>query len=270
MQRTRLTLNPIEETMLLTLYLKALDSKLPVPMLGDSRSADLIDQIDYDFTKLKVNPSLIYSTGLRTKWLDDTVRAFVAEHPNAVVLDLGCGLDPRVFRCDPPAGVDWYDIDFPDVADLRPQFLPHRSHPLGADLTRLDWLDDLPRERPTMIVAEGVAPFLPGDSFKALTRSLTTHFATGELAFNSYTRFASWAMKYTPAIKAIGVTAARGFDDPHEPETWGAGLTLVEEQFITRAPEVAAFPPAVRALTRLMAKSNALSRQGARILRYRF
>jgi O-methyltransferase involved in polyketide biosynthesis len=271
MQRKTLTLDPVEETLLLTLYLKALDSKLPVPMLGDTLSAELVDQIEYDFTKLKVNQSLVYSTGLRTKRLDDAVRAFIAEHPDAVVLDLGCGLDPRMSRCDPPATVDWYDIDFPVVADLRPGFLPGRSHPIGADFTTHPlWLEDLPRDRPAMIVAEGLAPFLPGGSFPALTRALTTHFGSGELAFNGYTRFASWAMKYTPVIKAIGVTAAPGFDDPREPETWDAGLRLVEEQFITRAPEVADFPPALRTVTRLMARSSALARQGARILRYRF
>ncbi|MGV9302926.1 hypothetical protein ACWDLG_06110 [Nonomuraea sp. NPDC003727] len=58
--------------------------------------------------------------------------------------------------------------------------------------------------------------------------------------------------------------------DPHEPESWDAGLELVEEQILTRAPEAARFPQPLRALTRLTARSTALSRQGARVLRYRF
>jgi O-methyltransferase involved in polyketide biosynthesis len=121
-----------------------------------------------------------------------------------------------------------------------------------------------------MIVAEGLLPFLPGDSFRTMVRALTEHFPAGELALNGYTRFAAWAMKYHPTIKALGIDAAEGFDDPHEPERWDAGLTLVEEQLLTRAPEVAAFPQPVRALTRLMAHSTALSRQGTRVLHYRF
>ncbi|MGW4156030.1 class I SAM-dependent methyltransferase [Micromonospora chersina] len=270
MQRLRLDLDPLRETLLLTLHARALDTKLAHPILGDTYSADIADAIDYDFTKLKIKPSLVCSTALRAKKLDEAVRAFVAGHPDAVVVDLGCGLDTRVLRCDPPPGVDWYDVDFPDVVDLRPQFLPERSLRIGADLTKAGWLDSLPRDRPAMIVADGLLPFLPGDTFQRMTRELTTHLDRGELALNGYTRFAAWSMKFHPTIKAIGITAAQGFDDPREPETWNAGLTMVEEQLLTRAPEVAKFPQPLRAVTRLMSRSTALSRQGTRILRYRF
>ncbi|MEU4743330.1 class I SAM-dependent methyltransferase [Actinosynnema sp. NPDC023658] len=270
MQRLRPQLDPLRETLLLTLCARALDAKLPRPILGDTHSADIAGAIDYDFAKLKLKPGLVCGTALRAKKLDEAVRAFVAGHPDAVVLDLGCGLDTRVLRCDPPAGVDWYDVDFPDIVDLRPRFLPDRSLLIGADLTTPGWLDPVPRDRPAMIVAEGLLPFLPGDTFQRMTRELTAHFDTGELAINGYTRFAAWAMKYHPTIKAIGITAAQGFDDPHDPETWGAGLTMVEEQLLTRASEVAHFPQPLRAATRLMSHSTTLSRQGTRVLRYRF
>lgn len=270
MHRLQPRLGLIQETLLLTLHAKALDAGRPSPILGDTLAAGLAGTIDYDFGKLKVKPSLVVSTALRTKKLDDVVRAYMAAHPGCVVLDLGCGLDTRVFRCDPPPGVDWYDIDFPEVVELRADCLPTRSHLIGADLTDTDWITAIPGDRPAVIVAEGLFPFMTGDSFQALTRALTGHFPSGELALNGYTRFAAWTMKYHPTIKALGVKAAQGFDDPHEPESWHAGLELVEEQFVTRAPETALFPQPLRALTRLMARSTALSRQGARILRYRF
>jgi len=270
MHRLHPELGLIQETLLLTLYAKALDAGRPSPILGDTLAAALAGTIDYDFGKLKVKPSLVVSTALRTKKLDDVVRAYMAAHPGCVVLDLGCGLDTRVFRSDPPPGVDWYDIDFPEVVDLRAQCLPGRSHLVGADLTGSGWITAIPGDRPAMIVAEGLFPFMTGDSFQALTRALTGRFPSGELALNGYTRFAAWTMKYHPTIKALGIKAAQGFDDPHEPESWHAGLELAEEQFITRAPETALFPQPLRALTRLIARSTALSRQGARILRYRF
>lgn len=270
MHRWKPELGLIQETLLLTLHARALDAGRPSPILGDTISADLAGHVDYDFGRLKVKPNLVLSTALRAKMLDAVVRAYVAAHPGCVVLDLGCGLDTRVFRCDPPPGVDWYDIDFPEVVKLRADCLPGRSHLVGADLTGSGWLTAVPGDRPAIIVAEGLFPFMPGDSFQALTRALTGHFPCGELALNGYTRFAAWAMKYHPTIKALGVEAAQGFDDAREPESWHAGLELVEEQFIARAPETALFPNPLRALTRLFARSTALSRQGARILRYRF
>lgn len=270
MPRLRPDLDPIRETLLLTVHARALDSQSPRPILGDVHSARIAEQIDYDFARLKVKPSLVCGTALRARKLDDAVRAFVAAHPDAVVLDLGCGLDTRMLRCDPPGSVDWYDVDFPDVVALRTTFLLESSQRVGADLTTSGWLDPLPRDRPAMIVAEGVLPFLPGAAFQRLTRQLTAHFGTGELALNGYTRFAAWSMKYHPAIKAIGISAAQGFDDAHEPESWQAGLTLADEQLLARAPEVGAFPQPLRAVTRAMGRSTALSRQGARVLRYRF
>jgi len=270
MQRERLDLDPIQETLLLTLYARALDSRRDRSILGDTRSADLADRIGYDFAKLDVKPGLVCGTALRAKRIDEAVKSFTTDHPNAVVLDLGCGLDTRIFRCDPPPGVDWYDVDLPEIVAIRERLLPSRSTHIGVDLTETGWHTELPAERPAMIVAEGLLPFMPGDSFQRIIRALTAHFAAGELVLNGYTRFAAWAMKYHPVIKTIGITAAQGFDDPREPETWEAGLALAEELLLTRAAEVADFPQPLRALTRAMGLSTRLSRQGTRILRYRF
>ncbi|MFD7310400.1 class I SAM-dependent methyltransferase [Promicromonospora sp. NPDC059942] len=274
MPSQQLDLSPVQETLLLTLYARAMDGKAPSPILGDTLAAAVADRIaedtGYDFARLKLKPSLVVSTALRAKKLDDAVRQFTATHPDAVVVDLGCGLDTRFARCAPPAGVDWCDVDFPDVMELRRRYLPDRSHLIATDITTANWSDLLPDDRPTMIVAEGVLPFLSGDSFQTTVRRLTTRLRSGEFVLNGYTRFAAWAMKYDASIKALGIDAAQGFDDPREPEHWDAGLTLVSEQLLTRAPEVAAFPQPVRALTGLMARSTAMSRQGARILHYRF
>jgi O-methyltransferase involved in polyketide biosynthesis len=271
---SQLHLGPIQETLLLTLYARASDSRAPTPILGDTLAATVADRLaedtGYDVARLKLKPSLVVGTALRARKLDDVIRQFIATYSRAVVVDLGCGLDTRVARCAPPVGIDWYDVDFPEVIELRRRYLPDRSHLVAADVTEPGWVQLLPDDRPAVVVAEGLLPFLPGTTFPAMIRRLTTRLPAGELALNGYTRFAAWAMKYHPSIKALGVGAAQGFDDPHEPEHWDAGLALVAEQLLTRAREVAAFPQPVRALTRLVAHSTAMSRQGARVLHYRF
>jgi O-methyltransferase involved in polyketide biosynthesis len=59
------------------------------------------------------------------------------------VLHLGCGLDSRVFRIDPLATVHWYDIDFPDVIELRRRLYPERHDYtlIPASVTEAGWLD---------------------------------------------------------------------------------------------------------------------------------
>ena len=61
-----------------------------------------------------------------------------------------------------------------------------------------------------------------------------------------------------------------GFDDPREPERWNPRLQLIREILLTREPEVAEYPPALRLFTRLAAHNTAWSRRGTTILHYRF
>jgi O-methyltransferase involved in polyketide biosynthesis len=198
---------------------------------------------------------------------------FVARHPDAVGLDLGAGLDTRAFRVAPPPTVDWYDVDFPEVIAARGQLIPDRAnaHGVGADLTDPDWLDAIPTNRPAVIVADGLLAFLAQDEMVFLLNRLTGHFPFGEVAFNGYSRFAIWAAKHYHGIRSVaGLIKSPGFDDPREPERWDPDLKLVEEILLTREPEVAEFPPALRLITRLSAHSTALSRKGTTVLRYRF
>lgn len=260
-------LTPVQKVLLLQLHLRALDGRSPNPILGDAASVELAEKIDKDWPLIPRSVVLVHA--VRAVTLDNAVRRFVARHPDAVVLDLGCGLDTRARRCAPPAGVDWYDVDFPEVTRLRERFLPGLSHPVGADLTTSGWLDDIPGDRPAMVVSDGLMALLPGPAFVALTRTVTAHLSTGEIAFNAYTPFALRAGRRAPQALRIPV-AGDGFVDPHEPESWGARLTLLEELLLARAPEIARWPQPLRAVARLTALSTRLSRAGDRVVRYVF
>ena len=74
-------LSPIEQTAFLTEYARALDSQWPRPILGDRLAYEVVGKIDYDFTGLGVQTSVVCQTALRAKMLDDRVSAFVADHP---------------------------------------------------------------------------------------------------------------------------------------------------------------------------------------------
>jgi O-methyltransferase involved in polyketide biosynthesis len=69
--------------------------------------------------KLKLASGSEVTLPMRAKHLDGWPREFLAAHPLAIVLNLGTGLDSPVLRIDPAAPVLWYDVDMPDVIDLR-------------------------------------------------------------------------------------------------------------------------------------------------------
>lgn len=272
---------PAQESLFLTLGSRALDSRLPRPFLGDTMADEIIATIGYGLdkfpqlnTKLLDRRSKVFDVAVRAKILDEIVRRFVLLRPDAVVLDLGAGLDGRISRVNPPPTVEWYDVDFPEVVALRRKLLPQpaNAHNVGADLTDPDWLHDIPRDRPAMIVADGLVLFLGQDDFVSLLNRLTAHFPGGELALNAYTTYAMWTFKHSRAMRAIaGGMANPGINDPRQLERWVDGLTLLDEIFLTRAPEVAQLPLIGRLTSRLASRSAKLSRIMATVvLRYRF
>ncbi len=270
-------LSPIEQTAFLTEYARALDSQWPRPILGDVLAHEVVGKIDYDFAGLGVQTSVVCQTALRAKMLDDRVRAFIGEHPDAVVVDLGAGLDSGYYRVGPPPTVHWYSVDLPGITALRNEVLPAapQSHSVPVSLTDEHWPDAIPADRPTMLVADGLFAFLTEAQIVGIFRSITDHFDSGELAFNDYGRI-GWvsrqAIKLYPQkmFKDIGSQFGYpGFKDAHHPETWNPRMRLVEEASLVDAPEVELFPGWIRVATKLSGKSKT-GRRKARILRYAF
>jgi O-methyltransferase involved in polyketide biosynthesis len=266
------TLTPLQETLWVTLCGRALDSRLPSPILGDRMAYEIIHKTGYDHRKLRWSAASAIDVAQRAKKLDEIAQRFIARHPDAIGIDLGAGLDTRALRIDPPSTADWYDVDFPEVVDARHRIIPERphTHTIGADLTEPGWLEALPADRPAVIVADGVLPFLSQEEMITLLDRLTSHFPSGEIAFNVYTRFTVWAARhYSGSRFLVPLFKSPGFDRLY-PVRWNPRLTLIRHILLTREPEVDQFPTALRLWTRLSALSAAFSRLGTTVAYYRF
>jgi O-methyltransferase involved in polyketide biosynthesis len=266
-------LTPVEQTAFVTQYARAVDSRWPRPILGDTLADEIVAKIDYDFDGLGVPASAIRQTALRAKLLDDRVRTFVAEHPDAVVVDLGAGLATPMQRLTPPPTVDWYNVDLPNVIALREQVVPanDHAHSVPASLADDSWSDQIPSDRPTMLIADGLLAFVSEAAIVNLFGHIPEHFRSGEVAINDYGRVSSLNI----AAMKIGFSAVgnqwnyRGFNDPHVPESWSPRLRLIEETSLSHVPEIDLYPTAARVSARLIGKTKSGART-ARILRYRF
>jgi O-methyltransferase involved in polyketide biosynthesis len=209
--------------------------------------------------------------------LDDRVRDFIGRHPDAVVVDLGAGLDSGYYRVAPPPTVDWYSVDLPGITALRDEVLPPdpHSHSVPVSLADDRWPDTIPGDRPTILVADGLFAFLTEPAIAGIFRRITDHFGSGELTFNDYGGI-GWisraAIKLYPQkmFKDVGSQwGYRGFKDAHHPETWNPRMKLIEEASLAHAPEVELFPTWLRIATRFAGMSKSGARHG-RILRYAF
>ena len=129
------TVSALSSTMLIPLWAKAVEQGRAQPLLRDDEAVRMLDKIDYDFSKFaKVKASQVGCCG-RAKLLDDMTRHFIAEHPDAVVVQIGAGLDARYERLGKPRITAWYDLDLPEVIEVRHMLLPESdNHYLGASM----------------------------------------------------------------------------------------------------------------------------------------
>lgn len=175
-------------TMLTTLYLKALDADFERPVLGDSFAKAAVTHLDYPWGDIGIGSRWAPLVTVRTAQYDIWAAQFLARHDEATVVHLGCGLDSRVFRLDPGAGVQWYDVDFPNVIDLRKQVYPQRPnyHLLASSAQDPSWLHEIPTERPVLMVAEGISMYLQEHEGVQLLRRVVDRFTSGELQIDFY------------------------------------------------------------------------------------
>jgi O-methyltransferase involved in polyketide biosynthesis len=178
------------QTMLTTLYCKALDADFDRPILGDGFAKETVSRIDYDWRELGIADRWTSLVTVRTAQYDIWASQFLAVHQHATVVHLGCGLDSRVFRLDPGPGVQWYDVDYPAVISLREKVFPSRLnyHLVATPATDPSWLDQIPADRPTLLLAEGISMYLTEDDGIALLQHVVDRFGSGEIQIDYYSR----------------------------------------------------------------------------------
>jgi O-methyltransferase involved in polyketide biosynthesis len=266
-----------KETMLMTLSGRALQSQWKNPILHDPWAEEAMQHIDYDISKSyrgvgswsmwsKIGCTIIAT---RAATFDLLTTCYLADHPDATVLHVGCGMDSRVFRVDPPASVQWFDVDYPDVIDLRRQLFPERGayHLIGAPLEDLRWLDEVPRDRPCLLIAEGVLHYLSETEVKALLGAVVAHFPGGQMIFDICN---PWIVKRADSnVGGTGATYKWGLDDPQDIKQLEPKLDLIKEFRPSELVAFSRFPLWVRALFRAM-EVNTTLRRTERIVVYRY
>jgi O-methyltransferase involved in polyketide biosynthesis len=220
----------VEWTNLVTLYLRAYESRSRRPILGDHPVAEAVDRIDYDFKRIhrtSLPATNQYLVTLRAKQFDGWCSDFLARHPDAVVLHLGCGLDGRAFRLAPPPSVLCFDLDQPAVIELRRRLYDEtdRYRMIGSSVTDPGWLDRIPTGRPTLVVAEGVLMYVPEGEVRQSLERLTDRFDLGRDAV----RQALGPRTRLSKVLTKGIIKW-GIRDVRDMQTWNPRLRLLEQR----------------------------------------
>ena len=266
-----------KETMLMTLSGRAIQSQWKNPILRDPWAEEAMRHIDYDLSKQltgvaswsiwkDIGPTIIAS---RAATFDMLTNRYLADHPHAVVIQVGCGMDSRVFRVNPPASVEWFDVDYPDVIDLRRHLFPEREayQQIGAPLEDLRWLDEVPRDKPGLLIAEGVLHYLSEAEVKNLLNAVVAHFPSGQMIFDICNSFI--VKRAGSNVGGTGATYKWGLDEPHDIKRLDSKLELIKEFKPSEQVAFSRFPLWWRVLYRIQELNSTLRRM-ERMLVYRY
>lgn len=228
------------KTLLIPLFGKARESEKKSPVLIDKKAIEIISQLDYNFTSLKIPEKTNIMMCLRAKLIDNFVKDYLCRNDGSVALHLGCGLDSRYDRIE-NSHVDWYDVDFPEVINIRRRFYEETDcyHLIGSSVTEQIWMEKIPAgKKKYIVIAEGLFMYLKENEIKQLVKELTERLGNFTLIFDAFSAFAARKVKNHPSIKETGAVIQWGIDTPRELENWGPEIRLVEEKFFTANEEI--------------------------------
>jgi O-methyltransferase involved in polyketide biosynthesis len=240
------SLSGVAETLLIPLYIRAIESERPDALLKDEKAVALVTQMDYDFSRIKqikMDEEDRVALVLRNREFDRYARDFLTRYPEAVVVHVGCGLDARFERVD-NGQVEWYDLDLPEVIELRRKFIGGegtRYHFLACSVFDSAWLNTVSahRQRPFLFLAEGVLMYFEETQVKSLVLTLRERFPGAELVCDAFSPFLVRANNLRLKISRIKVSARYhwGLKRGKDLEGWGDGICLLDEWFPFDRPE---------------------------------
>lgn len=246
MGETSQHLNSIPETYLAPLYWRAMESQRTDALIRDEKAVALVTQSGLDFSQvcqIRMPELLNVMRNLFTREFDRCARDFLARHPDAAVVHIGCGLDSRFERVAEHGGqVEWYDLDIPEVIALRRKHLGDeggRYHLLGCSVLEDAWLNAVSahRPRPCLFLAETVFVYFTEAQVKSLVLTLRDRFPGAELVFDGWRPFEVWlANRYLSSSLYAGLMRW-GLWRGQEIEGWGDSIHLLDEWGFFDQPE---------------------------------
>ena len=120
--KEKVNVTGVPETMVQTLYARAKETKKQNAKIKDEIAVELVEKMDYDFSKADKDNAMTYGVIARTIILDRMVRQYLENHENTVVVNIACGLDTRCYRMKGKY-LHWYNVDLPVTMGIRRQFL---------------------------------------------------------------------------------------------------------------------------------------------------
>jgi O-methyltransferase involved in polyketide biosynthesis len=177
----------VPETLLWTLWHRAVEARRPDAVLADPLAIQLADQIDYPFAERFGETALMAQwQALRAKRFDLEVRRFLDAHPDGTVVALGEGLETQFWRVD-NGRVRWVTVDVPETIEVRERLLVHGDRQTLVARSAFDatWIDAVDPANGILITAQGLFMYFEFAEVERLVGELRAGLPGGTLVFDA-------------------------------------------------------------------------------------
>lgn len=259
----RIEKDTVQETLVVPLYGRMLGSELFPSILQDPHARATLSRLDFDTSRLdRKRGSLAWKFGslegiLRSRDILTEMGSYLKSHPQAAVVNMGCGLDSTPLLAD-NGSMRIYNIDRPDVIEARDSLMPPmgRERNLAADLRDTSaWIPEVDATRGVFLFAAGVFMYFQADEVKDLVIGLRRAFPQGVLVFDTLGAVGMRTlMKGT--LRTMGIKDVRGRFSCERPErdcAWADGLRVSSRPYLTGYVDLrsAGVQPILRTAARL-------------------
>ena len=227
-------LDSVQETLFLPLWGRAVETRKKKPLLSDPLAVTIINSVGYDFGTIEknINPLSRAAWIARSIYFDGKISAFLADHPEASVINVGCGLDTTYDRVDNGKAI-WYELDLPGVIELRKKYIPETDNRISIAGSVLDetWYSEIGSKDEVLLLIAGVIYYFDETSVKKLFRGFSNRFKHSVVVFD-YSSPAGVRIANKKVIEDGGMSQSAnllwGTDDIYEVETWDERIKVIE------------------------------------------
>lgn len=185
--KIKVKLGDIQKTLFMPVWARAVETQKNNPVLVDRTALEIIDSVDFDFSKMTENMAEINQISwiARCKRFDEIVNKFLTDYPEGTVVNIGCGLDTSYERINCET-VHWYDLDLPDVIKLKKNFQIETAWRKFISCSFIDtrWFDMITVSENILFISAGVFVYFDESEIRDFIIKVADRFESCEMLFD--------------------------------------------------------------------------------------
>ena len=185
--KIKVELGDIQRTLFMPVWARVVETKKENPILVDRTALEIIDTVDFDFSQMTDNLAEISQIGwiARCKRYDLIVDRFINDHPKGTVVNIGCGLDTSFERINRNS-ILWYDLDLPDVIELKRKFQKEteKRRFISSSFLDTDWFNKLEINEDILFISAGVFVYFEEQEIRDFVIKVANRFKNCEMFFD--------------------------------------------------------------------------------------